>query len=246
MPGSISPGGRASAAPAPAPLPARPRPGRAPARPPARAAPGTAAGGGGSRHPLASPAAGIYLAGEPALPGPAPTSNRLSRRSGRRGTERSSPPSPSPQPAGRAAAATALPLPQSLALEAAILARAPRPPPRRSRPAARGRHGTGSPDVLRAASLFPPPSCLPSFLPSSLPSPLALPCPALFCGEPAWLGAQAPPRRPAGEPSLRGAARASPRAPVTGAGPEGRLGQLKTRSTLFNCAHYLRGCKGEC
>lgn len=201
-----APGRQSERCPSPDPAPrAAPRAGRAP-RPPTRprAAPGTMEGGGGCCRPLTSPAAGIYLAGEPALPGPVPTSNTLSRRKGRRGTERSSHPSPSLQPAGRAAAATPLPLPlpQSLALEAAILARVARPPPRRSRRAARGRHGTRSPDVLRAASPLPPPSCLPSFVPTLAPCP-ALPCPALFCREPAWLAAQSPRRRSAESPRRR-------------------------------------------
>lgn len=76
-----APGRQSERCPSPDPAPrTAPRAGRTPrplTRP--RAAPGTVEGGGGCRHPLTSLAAGIYLAGEPALPGPAPTSNALSR-----------------------------------------------------------------------------------------------------------------------------------------------------------------------
>lgn len=156
------------------------------------------------------------------------------------------------RPAGRAAPATPLPLPQSLALEAAILARAARPPPRRSRRAARGRHGTRSPDVFRAAAPYPAAlthSLPPSFLPSY---PRPLPCPALPCSAGNRHGSVRR-RRAAGVQSARRAplarrlrgvsdrcapARASP-------GRGRRVEQLKSRSTLFNCAHYLRDCKSH-
>lgn len=82
-PAASAPRRQSQRCPSPDPAPGTaPRAGRAPCPPTRpRAAPGTVEGGGGCcRHPLTSPAAGIYLAGEPALPGPAPTSNALSRR----------------------------------------------------------------------------------------------------------------------------------------------------------------------
>lgn len=124
------------------------------------ASPGAVEGGGGRRYRLISPAATIYLAGEPALPGLPPPAPRF-QRSGWRATERS------PRPA----AATPLQLPQSLALEAAILAPAARPPSRRRRRQTRARHGTRSADILLPT---PPPhrlawSVKPPLPPSSRP-----------------------------------------------------------------------------
>lgn len=124
------------------------------------ASPGAVEGGGGRRYRLTSPAARIYLAGEPALPGLPPPAPRF-QRSGWRATERS------PRPA----AATPLQLPQSLVLEAAILAPAARPPSRRRRRQTRARHGTRSADILLPT---PPPhplawSVKPPLPPSSRP-----------------------------------------------------------------------------
>ncbi|XP_072707709.1 uncharacterized protein [Ciconia boyciana] len=121
---------------------ARPTPTRPRAAPRCLTVPIGAVERGGGRHLLISPAAGIYLAGEPALPGPAPTSTALPAAAGDKGEgPLSGALAPHPPP-GQAAAFTPLQLPQSLALEAAILAPAARPPSRRSRRQAQGRHGT--------------------------------------------------------------------------------------------------------
>lgn len=77
------------------------------------APPGAVDGGGGRRRHLLllllTPAAGIYLAGEPALPGPAPTSTALPAAAGDKGEgplSGSLAPHPSSWPGGRAAANT--------------------------------------------------------------------------------------------------------------------------------------------
>lgn len=147
------------------PSPARPRWHLGAARP----ARGCKEAGGGThrRLLLTSPAAGIYLAGEPALPGPAPTSTALPAAAGDKGEGLLSG-ALAPQPsAAPAAAATPLQLPQRLALEAAILAPAPRPPSPRSRRRARHRHGMQSADTLphtntttTPSSPRPAPACL--------------------------------------------------------------------------------------
>lgn len=128
-----------------------------------------------------SPADGIYLAGELALPGPAPTSTALPAAAGDKGE---GPPSGAlalHPPPGQGAAATPLQLPQSLALEAAILAPAARPPSRRSRRQAWGNHGTRSADIPLPSTPLPRPRgpgarSRPSLF---LPSPHPLPSPPL-------------------------------------------------------------------
>lgn len=110
----LPPGGRErclSPAPAPSQLPPPTRPRAAPRC--LTAPPGAVEGGGGRphRHLLISPTAGIYLAGEPALPGPAPTSTALPAAAGDKGEgplRGALAPHP---PAGQAAAATPLPTP---------------------------------------------------------------------------------------------------------------------------------------
>lgn len=97
-----APGEAERALPLPQPRPrSAPRPGAHLARPPGpRAAPGTVERGGGCHRPLTSPAAGIYLAGEPALPGPAPPAMRLPGDKGEGALSGALTPSPSGQAGG--------------------------------------------------------------------------------------------------------------------------------------------------